>query len=162
MAVANRGGMMEDVVATGTVRTGSKEIRLGQLGIRFVVDGPAEGASLSMFELEVGPQAGMPVPHSHDGFDETAYGLRGRLSLTVGGETFDVGAGQTVLIPRGVVHSFVNPYGETARALCVITPGVFGSAYFHEIAEVLRASAGGPPDPAKIGEVMRRHGLTPA
>jgi hypothetical protein len=27
---------------------------------------------------------------------------------------------------------------------------------------VLRAAAGGPPDPAAIGEVMRRHGLTPA
>jgi hypothetical protein len=33
-------------------------------------------------------------------------------------------------------------------------------AYFHEIQEVL--AGGGPPDPAKVAEVMRRHGLTPA
>ncbi len=39
---------------------------------------------------------------------------------------------------------------------------VFGSAYFREIGEVLAASSGGPPDMAAIGEVMRRHGLTPA
>jgi hypothetical protein len=31
-----------------------------------------------------------------------------------------------------------------------------------EIGEVLAATAGGPPDLAEIGEVMRRHGLTPA
>jgi hypothetical protein len=27
---------------------------------------------------------------------------------------------------------------------------------------VLRAAGGGPPDRAKMGEIMRRHGLTPA
>ena len=155
---------MKEVVEAGAVRANGREIRFGQLGIRFVVDGPEEGASLTMFELEVAPKAGMPVPHSHDGFDETAYGLSGRLSLTVEGKTFDVGAGQTLLIPRGAVHSFINPYDETARALCVITPGVLGSGYFLEVAELIRASAaaGGPPNPAKIGEIMRRHGLTPA
>lgn len=36
------------------------------------------------------------------------------------------------------------------------------AAYFRAIGEVLAASAGGPPDLAAIGEVMRRHGLTPA
>lgn len=155
---------MENAIGSRTVRTGGREIRMGQLCIRFVVDGPAEGASLTMFELEVGPQSGMPVPHSHDGFDESVYGLSGRVLLTVGGETLHVGAGQTVLIPRGVVHSFINPYNETARALCVITPGALGSSYFLEILDLFRASAaaGGPPDPAKVGQIMRRHGLTPA
>ena len=36
------------------------------------------------------------------------------------------------------------------------------SEYFKEIGTVLSAAAGGPADPAAIGEVMRRHGLTPA
>jgi hypothetical protein len=40
-----------------------------------------------------------------------------------------------------------------------VTPGVLGPDYFNEIAAVLGA-AEGPPDPAAIGEVMRRHGLT--
>ena len=39
---------------------------------------------------------------------------------------------------------------------------MFGPAYFREVGEVLAASAGGLPDLAAIGEVMRRHGLTPA
>ena len=34
--------------------------------------------------------------------------------------------------------------------------------YFREIHDVLAATPGGPPDLAKVAEVMRRHGLTPA
>ena len=49
-----------------------------------------------------------------------------------------------------------------ARALCVITPGVLGAGYFRDVAAVFAESAGGPADLQKIGEVMRRHGLTPA
>ncbi len=49
-----------------------------------------------------------------------------------------------------------------ARFLAIISPGLFGPSYFSEINEVLAASAGGPPDFAAMGEVMRRHGLTPA
>jgi hypothetical protein len=30
------------------------------------------------------------------------------------------------------------------------------------VAAIVDAAAGGPPDLAAIGEVMRRHGLTPA
>jgi hypothetical protein len=30
------------------------------------------------------------------------------------------------------------------------------------VASILDAAAGGPPDPAEIAVVMRRHGLTPA
>jgi hypothetical protein len=34
--------------------------------------------------------------------------------------------------------------------------------YFREIHGVLASNPGGPPDVAKMAEVMRRHGLTPA
>jgi len=44
----------------------------------------------------------------------------------------------------------------------VITPAAIGPEYFREAFEVLKAAAGGPPDRAKMAEVMRRHGLTPA
>ena len=44
--------------------------------------------------------------------------------------------------------------------LAVISPGLLGSGYFRDVADVL--AGGGPPDVEKIGEVMSRHGLTPA
>jgi hypothetical protein len=46
--------------------------------------------------------------------------------------------------------------------LAIVTPGVLTSDFFREMAGVIAASAGGPPSPAALGAVMRRHGLTPA
>jgi uncharacterized cupin superfamily protein len=103
----------------------------------------------------------MPAPHSHDAFEETIYGLRGVTTWTIDGETTDIGVGEAVCVPRGAVHAFENRGDEDAKFLAIASPGVFGPAYFHEIAEVLAASGDGPPDiPALMG-VMRRHGLTP-
>ena len=63
---------------------------------------------------------------------------------------------------RGQIHGFDNRGSVDAKFLAIATPGVFGPAYFREIGDVLAASSGGPPDLAAMGEVMRRHGLTPA
>ena len=49
-----------------------------------------------------------------------------------------------------------------AKFLAIATPGVFGPAYFRDVAQVLAAAAGGPPDLSALAEAMRRHGLTPA
>jgi len=46
--------------------------------------------------------------------------------------------------------------------LCLITPAAIGPPYFREAAAVISAASGGPPDHAKMAEIMRRHGLTPA
>ena len=39
-------------------------------------------------------------------------------------------------------------------------PECSGRRNFEDMAEIV--AAGGPPDPAALGAVMRRHGLTPA
>jgi hypothetical protein len=44
--------------------------------------------------------------------------------------------------------------------LAVVTPGVLGPEFFRELGAVV--DGGGPPDRGRVGEVMRRHGLTPA
>ena len=63
---------------------------------------------------------------------------------------------------RGAVHQFDNTGDVDAKALAVATPGILGPDYFREVAAILDAAAGGPPDFAAIAAVMRRHGLTPA
>ena len=60
------------------------------------------------------------------------------------------------------MHRFDNHADADATALAIVTPGVLGPDYFHELADVVRAAAGGPPNPADIAAVMLRHGLTPA
>ena len=140
----------------------NETIRVGALGVRFLVEPSESNGSASVFECYVPANSRMPAPHSHDGFEETIYGLEGTTTWTIGGETTEVGPGEAVCVRRGQVHGFQN-LGETdATFLAIATPAMFGPAYFHEIGEVLAASAGGPPDLARIGEVMRRHGLTPA
>jgi quercetin dioxygenase-like cupin family protein len=135
-------------------------IQLGAMRIDFLVEARDSNGSVTMFECSVPAGARMPMPHSHDGFEETAYVLEGTCTWTVDGETRESGPGESVCIRRGQVHGFDNRGSEDVKFLAIATPGVFGPAYFEEMAEIL--AAGGPPDPAAIGAVMRRHGLTPA
>jgi hypothetical protein len=69
------------------------------------------------------------------------------------------GPGDDLFIPRGVVHGFVNETQAIAKMLCVLTPGVLGPEFFREMALAIGGPA--PPDPARMGEIMKRHGLIP-
>jgi quercetin dioxygenase-like cupin family protein len=137
-------------------------IRIGPLGIRFVVEADASGGGVTAFECSIPAAARMPAPHSHDAFEETVYGVAGEAVFTVAGERHVIGPGDALCIRRGTIHAFENLGPEDATVLCVTTPGRLGRAYFEEIAAVVAAAGGGPPDVAAMGEVMRRHGLTPA
>jgi len=134
------------------------EIKVGQLGIRYLVDGSPSG-SLGMFELTVPPASNVPPPHSHSNNEELVYVLDGVLRYTVGSESRDLAAGESMHTPRGTVHAFSNPFESTARALIILSPDI-GAQYFKDIASV--ASAGGPPDKAALMAVMSRYGLVPA
>jgi quercetin dioxygenase-like cupin family protein len=137
-------------------------ITVGQLSVRFLVEGGESNGSVSVFECHVPANSRMPAPHSHDGFEETIYGLQGASNWTIDGQMIEIGPGEATCVPRGAIHGFENRGDSDARFLAIATPGVFGPSYFREVGEVLAASAGGPPDLAALGEVMRRHGLTPA
>ena len=137
-------------------------IKVGDLTIRFLVDAGQSGGSVAIFEFDVPAGSRVPVPHSHDGYEETIYGLEGILTWTVEGVATEIGPGEALCIPRGAIHQFHNTGEFDAKALAIVTPGILGPDYFREVAAVLDAAAGGPPDFAAIGAVMRRHGLTPA
>jgi quercetin dioxygenase-like cupin family protein len=134
-------------------------ITIGQLEIRYVVDGTRTGAASGMFELVVPPGARVPPPHSHTHNEEIVYVLEGVLRYAVDDERRDLGPGEHMRTPRGSVHGFSNPHNETARALIVLTPDI-GMQYFRDVAAV--AVGPGAPDPAKMIEVMKRYGLVPA
>ena len=142
--------------------TTHEEIRVGAMAIRFVIEGEQSAGSIAAFEFDVPAGAMLPSPHSHDGYDETIYGLEGVVTWTIEGAATDVGPGETLFIPRGAVHHFDNSGDVDAKQLAIITPGILDPDFFREVAAILDSAAGGPPDVAAIGEVMRRHGLTPA
>jgi quercetin dioxygenase-like cupin family protein len=137
----------------------SETIDFGSLKLKFLQSKDETDGSLDMFEMTLQPNARMPVPHYHENWDETVYGLRGTTTWRIDGKDVDVLPGETVFIKRGVVHGFTNRTAEPATCLCTLSPGVLGPAYFREMAALL---VGGAPDPAKMKETMLRYGLIPA
>jgi quercetin dioxygenase-like cupin family protein len=142
--------------------TSSEEIRIEQMAIRFLVEGEQSGGSVAVFEFNVPSGSKVAAAHSHDGYEETIYGLEGVLTWTIEGAPTAVGPGEALCIARGAVHQFDNLGEKDAKALAIVTPGILSPDYFREVAAVLDTVAGGPPDLAAIAAVMRRHGLTPA
>ena len=140
----------------------TETIQVGALSVRFLVEAADSNGSASVFECCVPADSKMPAPHSHDAFEETIYGLDGVTTWSVDARTLDIGPGEAACIPRGVVHGFDNHGTEDAKFLAVASPGVMTPDYFREIHDVLASNPGGPPDIAKMAEVMHRHGLTPA
>ncbi|MCJ7556979.1 MAG: cupin domain-containing protein [Gammaproteobacteria bacterium] len=136
----------------------SMDIKVGQLGINYVVDGSHSG-TIGMFELTVPPGSNVPPPHSHSNNEECVYVLSGTLRYTVGVETRDLARGETMSTPKGVVHGFSNPFTEVARALIVLSPDI-GAQFFKDVGVVV--NVGGPPDTEALLSVMSKYGLVPA
>ncbi|MBR0715094.1 cupin domain-containing protein [Bradyrhizobium liaoningense] len=134
-------------------------INIGALELNFLHSKDDTGGSVDVFEMTLQPDARMPIPHYHDRWDETIYGLSGVSTWTVDGEVIDISPGETVFIKRGVVHGFANRSTGPAKCLCILSPGVLGPQYFKQMAALLSA---GTPDPAKMKETMLRYGLVPA
>lgn len=135
-------------------------IRIGQIGIRFLLEAAETNGSVAMFEFTVPVGAKVPMPHSHKHYDETIYGVAGIITFTVEGRAMDIAPGESCFIPRGAVHGFNNLKQTDARALAVVTPALIGPDFFKETAAIV--NAGGPPDIEKLKAVLAKHGLEPA
>lgn len=135
-------------------------VQVGELELRFLLDGDDTNQQMVVFEFSVPPGAKVPAPHYHEAVDELVYGLAGTMTTTVNGQARTINPGEQQFIPRGTVHHHANYGTETATVLTVLTPAAIGPAYFRELGALLRA--GGPPDPVKVKELMARFGLVVA
>jgi quercetin dioxygenase-like cupin family protein len=135
-------------------------IQVGQIGIRFLLESADTNGAVAMFEFTVPAGAKVPVPHSHQHYDETIYGVTGVVTFTLEGKPVDIGPGESCFIPRGAVHGFNNLKPADAKALAIITPALLGRDFFKETATLV--NAGGPPDVEKLKAVLLKHGLVPA
>ncbi|MDN0084091.1 cupin domain-containing protein [Crenobacter sp. SG2305] len=134
------------------------EVKIGQLVIRYILDG-SNTKSLGMFEMTVPANSIVPPPHSHSNNEECVYVLEGTLRYTVGATSRDLGPGDSMHTPKGVVHAFSNPFEATVRALIILSPDI-GEQYFRDIAALFKGEY--PPDKAEVVAVMSRYGLVPA
>ena len=144
------------------VNPSEETIDLGPIAIRFLITAEDSSGTVAVFEGTVPGGQRLAAPaHSHDHYEETVYVTSGVLTFTVDGTEIDIGPGQAPCIPRGSIHRFDNKGIEDVKGVTVVTPAAIGPEYFREAAELINAAAGGAPDRAKMGELMRRHGLTP-
>lgn len=133
-------------------------IRFAGLELRFLQDKTSTHGGLDLFTTVAEPGAGMPIPHYHEAWDETVFGLAGTSTWALADGDRPVGPGETLFIQRGAVHGFANRTSETATFLSILSPGVLGPDYFRETAALFAA---GRPDPATMQALMRRYGLIP-
>ena len=139
----------------------SEEIRIGGIAVRYRLEGEASGGSVAVFEFDVAPGARVPGAHSHDGFEETIYGLEGVLSWTLDGQQIDVGQAMccaSLAESSTASTTIMRPTRRCWRS----SPPASSTPATQRYGRGPRAATGGPPKPAAIGEVMRRHGLSPA
>ena len=137
-------------------------IQAGPVTLRFLVTGEDSGGSIAVFEFMVPAGKRLLAPaHSHDLYEETIYGLNGVITFTVDGVPIDIGPGQALCIPRGAVHRFDNNGREDVKGFCAATPALLGPQFFREAAAIYAEATAGPPDRAKLMDLMRRNGITP-
>src|SRR5512136_3382501 len=125
---------------TTSVNPSEETIKIGPVGIRFLLTGDDSNGSVSVFEVLVPAGQKLAAPaHKNDAYQEMLYGIEGVLTWTVDGTPIAVGPGQALCIPRGAVHRFDNLGGQDAKQLAVISPAIMTPAYFREAAEVIHA-----------------------
>jgi mannose-6-phosphate isomerase-like protein (cupin superfamily) len=72
-----------------------------------------------------GPPRWIAPLHLHHNDDEAWYVLEGMMCVRVGETVVEVGAGSSVLVPRGTVHTYWNPGPGPVRYLLVMTPNIY-------------------------------------
>ena len=123
------------------------------IGAVFKILGEHMGGALSIVEQPFDIGALVP-PHKHTREDEISIVLEGRVGFRSEDKEVVLDAGGYIVKPRGEVHAMWNAGNEPARIIEIITPAGFEEA----MREV--ASMTGPPDPAAMGEVAARYGMT--
>ena len=147
--------------ALGVYPDGGRSIWLLGMLITFKAVSEETDGEYSVFEQTVPPQAGVP-PHIHHQESEAFYVLEGEFELITGGNATEAGAGEFVLVPRGVVHSFRNLGTTPARFLAIVTPGGLHEKYLSESgqpaeSETLPPPPEGPPDVERLRQIARRY-----
>jgi quercetin dioxygenase-like cupin family protein len=105
----------------------------------------ASGGAFSIIETINAPGKG-PPRHRH-AEAEIFRVLEGRYLYEMDGRRFYAETGDVISIPGGAEHGFVNVTDRPARQYIIIAPALDASAFFTELAEVMR---NGAPDKAAL------------
>jgi quercetin dioxygenase-like cupin family protein len=119
-------------VGAGQDRLGETH-SLGFSTILFKVLTRDAGGGLFVIEHKGLGHGGPPV-HLHPHQDEWFYVIEGEVLFQVGSERKRLGAGESVLGPRGIAHGFVGVGQQPAHMIIAFTPAGLMEGFFRETA----------------------------
>jgi len=100
----------------------------------------SEAKNQSLAEATVLPGCAA-LPHKHNRSEEIYHVTRGQGLVTLGRKSFEIGPGDTVLIPPGTPHRLKNTGHGDLVVLCACSP-----PYSHEDTELVRDRSPENPD----------------
>lgn len=118
-----------------------------------LTDGPVLRA-----ELEVGPVHHAPPPHVHPRAAERFTVVEGALRLRLGRQRLVLRAGESALVPPGVVHGYAGVPGTAARVEVELDPAGRMAAFFADVYAIDRRDPRtGAPRLRAAAAVLRRY-----
>jgi len=93
--------------------------------LRPLIDRTTSGITNCSLAEETLPPGCAVTPHHHREIEEIYYIVSGRGLMTVGEETRQVSAGDSIYVPRGQRHSLANNGTEPIRLILVCGPAFF-------------------------------------
>lgn len=111
---------------------------MGRPGWNLVVSAVQSGGAFELFE-ETRDATGGPPPHVHRERDETFFVLEGRYRFVRDHEELELGAGDSIFIPRGRRHHF-RSLEAPSRTLIIVAPAGLED-FFREMGARLASGA---------------------
>lgn len=136
--------------------SGPGETRVDGAILPFKVSAADSGGALSVCEFTLGPWESGPVLHKHDEVDEGFYVIAGTLEAQLDDRRVQAEAGSFIWVPRGTAHAFANGGPDQLHVVSLVLPGGIEELFAEQAAYF--SGLEGPPDPAVLDEMGRRHG----
>jgi mannose-6-phosphate isomerase-like protein (cupin superfamily) len=118
------------------------------------------GGESVVVETHVKPGGAVATAHIHPGQDERFRVLDGRLGLRVGGESLELGPGESATVPAGTVHKFWNAGDEEARFVAEVRPALNFEpllATMFSLATEGKTNRKGLPNPLRLAVIARAY-----
>jgi quercetin dioxygenase-like cupin family protein len=119
------------------------------------------GGQFSLLKMTE-PKGLEPPPHIHTREDEIFTRLEGEIMFTCGEETFHAKAGDTMFLPKNVLHSF-QVVTDKAEVLIALTPAGLEKFFIEMSTKAPEMKAppmpSGPPDIERLISTAARYGV---
>jgi quercetin dioxygenase-like cupin family protein len=128
---------------------------LNSVGVQDKLIEEQTGGAIYLFESKFGPGDDNRL-HVHRYEDELAYVLEGAITIRLGDQNLEVGAGGVAYLPKNIPHALRNPLATASRYLFAAIPGGYIEHWF-EATEAAEESGG--LDDTAYRELSLRYGI---